>query len=165
MSETLPDFRRAAAHIAQGMGRLMIFVQACLEDVQGGMGAGQAELTVHQARTILLECLAIRGLARGGETTWAADELGFDHFSCVPTDVLAEARAIAKDGLISRDATWFARLGAFIGATEAELSLVEPLPVLRSPEGMYAALRMARPIFELVDELELPPILPAGWRR
>ena len=165
MVEFLPDYRRAAAHLSQGMGRLLIFIQACLEDVHGAVEADQKELAAHQTRIILLECLAIRGVSSGGEVTWAADELGFDHYSCVDRAVLAEAAEIAESGLGNRDEAWFTRLDRFIAETEHELGLGETLPMLRSPEGMYTALRMARPIFNLVDELNLPPILPAGWKR
>lgn len=165
MTEPHPDFRRAAAHLSQGMGRLLIFVQACLEDVVGAMEAGQQELAAHQTRAILTECLAIRGLRRGGDATWAADELAFDAFGFPCETAVAQATSIAEDGLHLRDDAWLGRLREFIAETEAELGLGEPLPVLRSPEGMYSALRMARPVFELVDRLNLPPILPAGWRR
>lgn len=156
-------------HVAHGAVFTMVSVQEAVEDVEGGVAAGQWGLVLAQTRQVIMSCLYIRGLGSGAEPYIYEDSGAFDPCTQVPDDdlraglsLIEEACALsAADGEGAAD--WLDRLLDWVRATEATLGLRERLPELRSPEGMFGALRLVRGWEPLVGELGLPPLLPVEW--
>ena len=159
-----PDLRRHVAYRAYGALRLLDWVQATLEDVEGAVAGGQYGVAAFQARTVILQCLSIRSLAREGEIDW--DGAAFDHFAGLDEEDVETALSLAREAvdLDERGADdWLERLRAYVVATEAGLGYEAPLPILRSPQGPFAILGLARRWSDALDELGLPPLLPPKW--
>jgi hypothetical protein len=159
-----PDLRRHVAYRAHGALRLLDWVQATLEDVEGAVAGGQYGVAAFQARTLILQCLSIRSLARAGEIDW--DGAAFDHFAGLEDDEVARALALAREAVDLDEAgadEWLRRLREYVAATEAGLGYDAPLPILRSPQGPFAILGLARRWSDALDELGLPPLLPPKW--
>ena len=159
-----PELRRHVAHRAYGALRMLDWVQATLEDVEGAVAGGQYGVAAFQARTVILQCLSIRSLEREGEIDW--DGAAFDHFAGLDDDEVAAALSLAREAvdLDGRGADeWLLRLREYVSATEAGLGYDEPLPILRSPQGPFAILGLARRWSDALDELGLPPLLPPKW--
>jgi hypothetical protein len=159
-----PDLRRHVAYRAHGALRLLDWVQATLEDVEGAVASGQYGVAAFQGRTVILQCLSIRSLARGGELDW--DGAAFDHFAGLEDDEVAGALSLAREAVNLAEpgaADWLRRVREYVAATEAGLGYDAPLPILRSPQGPFAILTLARRWSDALDELGLPPLLPPKW--
>ena len=163
----IPDARRWVALRAHGAMRLLGWVQAALEDVEGALADGQDGVAAVQARSVVLQCLAIRSLGRGGEVDFDLDSPSFDPFEALAPQEVVEglalaARAVDPDELEA--GAWLGDLRAYVAETERLLGYDEPLPVLRSPEGTFALLSLTRRWAPVLSELGLPPLLPGEWR-
>lgn len=162
----IADTRRRVAAVTQGLTRMLIFVQAAYQDVRGALHAGQRETFQLQVRSVIIDCLSSRNAARSGEVSWTNDSVTSDPFAGDPEE-LGEALSLLRDAaLVTTEAEGLVvveRLGRFVADTEAQLGFSEPLPELRSPNGMFGAIKLARGAFEAVDVLGLPSLLPAEW--
>jgi hypothetical protein len=162
----LPDLRRWVAFRAFGAVRILRWIQAALEDVEGAIQQGQYGAAGVQARFFVLGCLSVRGLARGGEVDFDIDSVSFDFFAELTPDEVAAGLALANEA-VDVDAEsaglWLERLQAYGAETEALLGYLEPLPVLRTPEGTFGLIGLARSWTPLLDELDLPQVLPREW--
>jgi hypothetical protein len=160
------DPRRYVAFRAFGTARLLLRAQASLEDTEGALAAGQYEAAAINARLTVQVCLSIRGMAHEGELELLLGDTTFDPFLGVELDEVAQGLALANEG-IDIDArsgpAWFRRLRQFYDLTEEQLGYDAQLPVLRSPAGMFAGLRLARTWAPLVEALGMPPLLPKEW--
>ena len=158
--------RRYVAFRAFGAARLLLDVQSCLEDTEGAVAAGQYEVAAIQGRFAALGCLSIRGLASEGELDSPVDDTAFDPFRGADPAEVVEGLSLISEGA-DLDATtapdWLERLRRFFDETERRLGYDERLPVLRSPGGMFAGLRLARNWTPLVEALGMPPLLPDDW--
>lgn len=162
------DLRRHVAHVSNAAVSLLIVAQEAYEDVEGGIRSGQWELVAAQTRHLVLACLHARGMAEGGEPHFWDDTAAGDPYLGVPDDeVEAALRLIAEvRGLPGSDpAPWLARVRALMTRVEDAVQLSERLPELRSPTGLFSGVRLVRGWTPLVDELGLPPILPAEWTK
>jgi hypothetical protein len=161
------DSRRRAAFVTQAAARIMVTVQSFLQDAEGAAEAGQFEVAAIAGRSVVLECAAIRGIAKGGELTWPYGTVSFDAFAALNTSEREQAMSLMDQGSRLSDKesalAWTAELAQLIRDVEIEAGFTEPLPVLRSPEGMFAAMRMARGAFDVVSELDLAPVFPESW--
>jgi hypothetical protein len=161
------DARRWVAFHGKGAARLMLTIQAEIDDIEGAVSAGQYEVAAFQARAAVVGCLSVRSLAVAGEIDSPPDQLSFSPFAGLSEAEVGRGLSLAAAGLEIEDGlganAWLTRLRTYAAATEALLGFDEPLPVLRSPEGLYPALRLARQWLGLVEELGLPPLLPAQW--
>lgn len=161
-----PDVRRHVAFRAYGAVRIANWVQAALGDIEGAVASGQYGVVASQARTLVLQSLSIRSLARAGEIDW--EGAAFDFFAGLPEDEVAAALSLAREAVDleeSRADDWLRRLREFAAATEAELGYDAPLPELRSPRGPFGIVGLARQWSQLLEELDLPPLLPPKWIR
>lgn len=170
---TNAGLHRHVTHVSHGALLMMVGAQSALEDIEGGVQAGQWHLVLAQTRYLVLICCQVRGLPFGSEPYVAEDGGAMDPCTHAPRadwesahQLMAEAREFAgcaPAGDRARD--WLERVRAWVGATEATLGLTEPLPQLRSPDGMFGALRLVRGWHGLADELGLPPLLPTEWTK
>jgi hypothetical protein len=162
------DLRRHVAHVSNAAAALLIVAQEAYEDIEGGIRSGQWELVAAQTRHFVLVCLHARGLAVDGEPHFWDDTTAGDLFVGVPDADVEAALQLITDvrGLPGTDPEPFlARVRAVQAAAEDSVQLAERLPELRSPTGMYSAVRLVRGWTPLVDELGLPSILPGEWTR
>lgn len=160
--------REHVTQVSHGAVIMMIGVQEALDDLVGGVQAQQWGMVLAQTRYTVMACLHVRGLAHGAEPYVYEDGGAFDPCSHVPAAELEtgwrlihEARTLASDP--SGAPAWLDRVRGWVEVSEATLGLGERLPELRSPEGMFGALRLARGWHDLVAELGLPPLLPSEW--
>ena len=160
------DLRRWVVLRAFGAIRMLRWVQAALEDVEGAVERQQYGTAAVQARFVVLGCLSIRGLATEAEPEFDVDSVSFDFFAGVPDGEVAPALGLANEGLHldeTRATAWLERLQAYTAETEALLGYPEPLPILRSPAGAFGLIGLARTWTPLLDELGLPSTLPREW--
>jgi hypothetical protein len=162
-----PDLRRRVAFRALGAARLLLDAHADLEDVEGALAADQLEVAAYAARQAIIRSLTIRGLETCGELDPASDQLGFDYFAGVPDGELTESlelagRALDLDGEDDA-ARWLEAVRAHLRETERRLDYPEPLLSVRTPNGLFPALRLARGWVPILDELDLPQLLPKEW--
>jgi hypothetical protein len=160
------DVRRRVAFRAHGALRFLDEVQGGVEDIEGAIGDGQFGMAAFQARYVTLVCLSIRSLARDGEIDFDEESVSFDYFSGLPADDVAAALSLANDAVgldAGNAAAWLDRFREFVAATERMLGYDDPLPVLRSPEGALGLIGLTRRWMPLLDELDLPPLLPPSW--
>jgi hypothetical protein len=158
------DLRRHVAFRAYGAIRVLNWVQAALGDIEGAVAAGQYGVVAHQARALVLQCLAVSSLAHGGELDW--DGAAFDYFTGLPEERVAAALSLAVEAVDLDDRRvpdWLERVRAFAAATEAELGYDAPLPILRSRYGPFGIVGVARRWSAVLEELDLPQLLPPKW--
>jgi hypothetical protein len=162
----VPDLLRWVALQAYGALRFMTSVQGSLEDIEGAIDGGQYGMLAFQARHVVLVCLSIRSLAREGEIDFDEMSVAFDYFAGLPGEEIAAALELSNEavGLDERKARdWLTRVRSYVAETERLLGHGSPLPILRSPEGAFAVIGLARKWTPLLDELGLPPLLPSDW--
>ena len=165
MSERADDIRRAALGAYGGL-RFLRRVQGGVEDVEGAIQAGQYGAAAAMARSVVLLCLSIHSLAHGGEIDLDEESLSFDPFDRVPEPDVADAIALASAALaLDADsaAAWLERFQAYVAQTERLLGYDAKLPLLRSPEGAFGLIGIARRWGPVLEALGLPPALPARW--
>ena len=164
---TAGDLRRMACFRAHGAVRMLRWVQAALEDVEGAIAQEQYGSAAVQARFFVLGCLSVRSLARDGEIDFDVDSVSFDFLAGLDDREIRAALSLAEEAVDLRDvaeaAVWVARLVAYAEETEALLCYDRPLPVLRTPEGAFGLIGIAREWVGLLNELGLPPPLPVEW--
>lgn len=162
------DLRRHVAHVSNAAAALLIVAQEAYEDVEGGIRSEQWELVAAQTRHLMLVCLHARGLAVSAEPHFWDDTTANDPFAGVPDAEVEAALQLISDvrGLPGTDpAPFLRRVRAVLTAAEESVQLSERLPELRSPTGMYSAVRLVRGWTTLVEELGLPSILPGEWTK
>jgi hypothetical protein len=146
--------------------RMLEWVQATIEDVEGAIADRQYGVAAFQARVAVLQCLSVRSLAREGELEYDVASPSFDGFAGLPADEVEGALSIAVAAVDlddERAGPWLERLKAFEAETERLLGYAEPLPALRSPQGPFALMSLARRWTATLDELGLPPLLKPEW--
>jgi hypothetical protein len=162
------DLRRHVAHVSNGAVALLIVAQEALEDVEGGIKSGQWELVAAQTRHLVLACLYGRALATGAEPHVWDDTAAGDPYAGLPDDEVEAALRLIEDvrRLPGTDPEpWLDRVRALMAAVEDSIQLSERLPELRSPTGMFSAVRLVRGWQPVVSELGLPSILPGEWTK
>ncbi|MGW3012888.1 hypothetical protein ACWC9R_29225 [Streptomyces sp. NPDC001219] len=168
------DLRRLLVFRAHGAARLLLGCRARLEDIEGAVGAGQAEVAVLMAYELVQLSLSVRGLRTEGELTYGRDEAGFDPFAGVPADeaeaglaLAAEGRSVVTEsgGTDVSGEEWLERLRAHLRDTEALLGYPEPLPDVRSGSGLMKGFKLARTWEPLLRRVGLPDLLPDAWTR
>lgn len=160
------DVRRRVAFVAYGAVRLIDRAQGALQDIAGAIHQGQYGMAALQGRFVVLVCLSVRSLAHEGEPAFDEWSVAFDFFAGIEAEGVAAALALANDGIDIDErsaAAWFDRLRAYVSDTERLLGFEAPLPALRSPQGAFALIGLARRWGPLLDELGLPALLPFDW--
>jgi len=163
---TDPKTLRSAMLCAYGVMRFMRRVQAGVEDVEGALEQGQYGAAALMARTVSLLCLSLRSLAHGAPLDLDEESVAFDVFAAVPPDEIAAALELASDALDvdgTNAGAWLTRLHAFVADTERVLGHDGPIPLLRSPEGGLAMIRIARRWLPTLLQFGLPSPLPERW--
>jgi hypothetical protein len=158
------DLRRHVAFRAHGAVRVMNWVQAALGDIEGAVAARQPGVVASQARSLVLQCLSVRSLARSGEVDW--DGAAFDFFAGLSSDEVRAGLSLAVEAVdleADRADEWLARLRSYAAETERLLGYDEPLATLRSRRGPFGIVKLAREWSSLLGELGLPAHLPPKW--
>lgn len=164
----LVDVRRWAALRTIGASRLILKARGAINGAQGALEARQNYAAVMEARSAILTCLSIRSLAVGGSFDDSKDQLTFDPFYGLSEAEVQYALSLVGSGIASVDdsdhaSTWMETVVQYVDDTEQLLGFEDPLPVIRSPNGMFASLRLAREWMAILDELNLPNPIPAEW--
>jgi hypothetical protein len=163
----VPDIRRRIAFVTQGVTRILVSLQALAQDIDGALADGQYLVAAVAGRAFFLEVLAIRSAATVGELQWAPEAVSFTPFAGATPHERQQVLDAMDEGLRVCDEEsarrWRATVSDHLDLLIADLGLGEHLPILRSPEGMFQAIRLARGAFELVDRMALAPVLPASW--
>lgn len=148
----------------------LVIIQGALEDIAGGVRAGQWRMVAAQARQLVLSSLQVSGLGHGGEPYWQENGGAFDQITHAPEplrvqglELVHEANELASDP--SGAEQWLTRIEAWANSVQQGSGLGEHLPELRSPQGMFGGLRLVRGWTETVDRLELPPLVPSDWAK
>jgi hypothetical protein len=155
---------------AHGAVILLLGGQEAMDDIEGGVRSEQWRMVAAQTRYLILLCCHVRGLAFGAEPYLYEDGAALDPCTYLPESEVTTAIALiheVPDSSTSPEAVadWLDRVRAWMADTEKSLRLPEPLPELRSPEGMFGALRLVRGWSDLVDELGLPALMPIEWTK
>jgi hypothetical protein len=161
------DARRWAAFHTAGTFKVLMDVHATLEDARGALARGQLLVAAYNARETILACLSVRAIAAGGEL-WA-DRLDpfHDPFAGVAVEEYAPALDIvrrfataesAEDGRAAYD-----ELAEYVRQTERLLGFASSPASIRTPYGLFPALRTARQLQQIIEAAHLPQILPTSW--
>src|SRR6266571_2539290 len=143
----VPGVLRWVALQAYGALRFMTSVQGALEDIEGAIDGGQYGMLAFQARHVMLVCLSIRSLAKEGEIDFDEMSVNFDYFAGLTGEEIGAALALSNEavGLDEGKAwEWLNRVRRYVAETERLLGYGSPLPILRSPEGAFAVIGLAR---------------------
>ncbi|OKI09454.1 hypothetical protein A6A06_01755 [Streptomyces sp. CB02923] len=164
------DLRRHVTHASHGALLMMVGAQSALDDIEGGVRAGQWQLVLAQTRTLVMICCQVHGLASGAEPYVAEDGAAIDPYTDTPAKEWDEAVRLLYGAAElaahpDRAPRWLDELHTWVDAAEASLGLDAPLPQLRSSGGMFAALRLVRGWNDLIEELALPSLLPREWTK
>lgn len=146
----------------------LVVIQGSLEDIGGGVRAGQWRMVAAQTRNLVLASLHISGLGNGAEPFWQENSGALDQVGCASESLRAEGYAFIREANgLAKDPSgaqqWLARLEEWVRSVQEGIGLDEQLPELRSPEGMFGGLRLVRGWTETVERLGLPPLLPGDW--
>jgi hypothetical protein len=163
---TLADVRRRVAYRAHGALRFLNGAQGGMADIEGAIAEGQYGVAAFQAHYVALVCLSIRSLERVGEIDDDEGSISFDVFAGLAAEEIAVGLTLANEAsdLDEHSATeWLDRFRAYVAETERLLSYVEPLPLLRSTEGAFGLIGLIRRWSGLLEELELPGLVPSNW--
>ncbi|WP_253195023.1 hypothetical protein [Streptomyces sp. MP131-18] len=146
----------------------LLVVQGALEDIGGGVRAGQWRMVAAQTRNLVFASLQVSGLEYGGEPYWQENGGALDQITYAPEPLrtqglklIHEANELASNP--SEAEPWLTRLEEWVTAVQEGLGLGEHLPELRSPQGMFGGLRLVRGWTETVDRLGLPALIPSEW--
>jgi hypothetical protein len=163
---TTSDLRRHVSFRAHGAVRMVNWVQAGLGDIEGAVAARQLGVVAAQARTVVLQCLSVRSLARSGEVEW--DGAAFDFFAGLTAEEIESGLSLAVEAVDlegDRADDWLERVRRYAAETERLLGYDEPLAILRSRRGPFGIVKLAREWSSILAELDLPPHLPPKWVR
>ena len=95
------DVRRWIAQRCLGAARMLLVVQASVEDLVGAIDSGQYDVAVLCARVAILECLSIRGLAESAQLNgmYLFHELALDPFRGLKAAENKAALQLITEGL------------------------------------------------------------------
>ncbi len=166
--ETTDDARRLLAYRAHGCSRVMLLVHALVDDLLGALDAGQTRVAIGVAQDLVVQCALIRssrvsGQILSSESLW---DVGLDPFEGLSDAEAKEcATLMERIGAASEDAVPEAakEILDYAADTEGRLGWSFPLPVIRSPEGIFPALKLARLWAKPLSALALPGVIPKNW--
>lgn len=166
-TRVVDDARRWAAFHVAGTYQLLMEIQATLEDVHGMVAQGQLRVAPYSARETLLCCMSVRAVAAGGELWIDRQDPLYDPFAG-----LTEAECAALPRIVrafcqatTEAAGWqaYEQLARYVTETERLLGFASSPASVRTPHGLFPALRTARKLLQLADAAHLPPVLPKAW--
>ena len=163
---SVSDVMHKVALGAYGASRFLRRIQAGVEDVEGAIGQGQYGVAAYMARTVILFCLSVRSLARGGRIDLDEESVFFDYFDALPADEVALAITLAAQAVdldAARAEDWLARFHGYVVETQHLLGDDDALPLLRSAEGGLGLIRLLRRWGPRLEELGMPSLLPSHW--
>ncbi|GIH04904.1 hypothetical protein Rhe02_29710 [Rhizocola hellebori] len=163
----IDDSRRWAAFHGVGTYQLLMEIHAAVEDTHGMILQGQPRVAAYCARDAVVCCLAVRSLATRGEL-WMEDQDPFyDPFSdCGEAEHALLSQIVGGLTRAGDDAEVdlaYRGLVDFVGETERLLGFSASPASIRTPQGMFPALRVARDLFHVMETAGLPQVLPKSW--
>jgi hypothetical protein len=154
------DVRRWAAVRTGGIVRLLLDAEGHLVDVEGAVDACHADLAATFAHSLVRQLVSIVSLLEGGPIENRYTDPNFDWLQDVDPALVDRALGLAvqplADGADWRPDAWLEALRGLVAEVEARLSLDAPMPRLRSSDGMFDGLALARDWVELCGELGVP---------
>jgi hypothetical protein len=161
-SHAVLDTRRLMAFHSYGTYELLMDIHASLEDCIGATRDGRVDVAAVAARSLVLKCLSVRALLAEGDIPDGRNPL-HDQFAGLPEAVVSEGLALAASVLPAGDGWQPAPLIAYVRRFEQELGFAEPPPSVRTPDGLFPALRLTRELLPLNEVAGLPAALPESW--
>ncbi|HEV7673712.1 MAG TPA: hypothetical protein VGQ12_04195 [Candidatus Angelobacter sp.] len=160
------DVRRRVAYRAHGALRFLDDVQGGIADIEGAIAERQYDVAAFAAHYLAVACLSIRSLERAGEIAPCAGSVSFDVFEGLASEEITAGLALANEACSLDEqtaATWLNSFRLYVAETERLLGYDAPLLVLRSLNGPFVVIGMIRRWSALLDELNLPGLLPSSW--
>jgi hypothetical protein len=155
----IDDVRRWATERSSGIVRLILKGEAQREDCEGAVADGDLDYAAYVARQLALTALSVVSLCDGGEVDFDPSQTTFDWLDGVADGLVGQARDVALEVAGRQPADleqWQSRLAALLADAEARLGLSQPIPRLRSQDGMFASLALTRDWLDLCAELGGP---------
>ncbi len=115
-------------------------------DVEGAVASVLPDYASYAARQCVLSLLSVASVCGHGAVATERDT-SFDCFEGLDVDFVASALQLAAEPVRSMTLDlndWLSRLRLFADEVEAMLGLQDPLPRLRSADGMFGGLSEAR---------------------
>lgn len=166
-SRLVDDARRWAAFRSSGTFNLLMVVHASLEDTVGALSLGQLGTAAYTARETVLHCLSVRSIAVGGDLWIDRRDPFHDPFAGIPAEeyapVMGIVRTFATAETIEQARAGFDDLAEFVRQTELLLGFASSPTSVRTPGGLFPALRTARQILQIIEAAHLPQVLPKSW--
>jgi hypothetical protein len=158
--------RRWAAFHTSGVYSLLMGIQAAQEDLVGVLERGHLEMARQTARKIALMCLELRSLLHDGLPDDDGDVFA-NPFAGVPDEEVASALEAAA-GVVRAADVASARSGIeavdeLVAALVRDLGYAGVPPSIRTPAGLYPALRTTRQLLPVNKEAHLPLVFEASW--
>ena len=160
------DPRRWAAFQCSGVYTLLMNIHSWQEDLMGALDADQLELAKFSARAAVLDCLQVHALSADGLMEDEGDSLA-NPFAGIPPERIASAMA-AVHGVVAAETVTDARLGVphieeQIADVVSMLGFTQAPPSIRTPAGLFPALRITRELLPVNKAAHLPMIFPESW--
>jgi hypothetical protein len=166
----LVDPRRWVNFHARGLARILIHLQAAVEDVEGAFAAGQLQEAAYCLRVAYLHYLSILGLGKGVCSIEFSNEFDYINFDPISDIDPAVAREVLSSVRLALGAVTHEQRSAIVSDLKAkvvaleQMLAVQDLKLLRSPEGPMLFVRFVRDWERLLAALGLPSALPGNWK-
>lgn len=147
---------------AHALLRTLADVHGIAEDIRGALDSHQFDFALISARHLSTEIAGITAMPAGGPRKWAAFEAGLCPYA-LASDDLRESTDELLRSVLRGDATVARRLVDQLVEVAEQVVGEGALPQLHDPDGMYSAMRLARELLQLMDDLALPSVLPDSW--
>lgn len=164
MSRNIDDYRRWMAFHSVGAYELLLDIHGSIEDMRGAIEQNRREVAVLAVRDVVLRGLGVLAIRTGGGCPTVSDPFS-DPFAGLPA-----ARTSPALALIGRcadpevgSAELLADTERFVRGLEQELGFAEPPPSVRTADGLFPAIRIARDLLPLNQRSGYRLALPSEW--
>lgn len=158
--------RRWAAFHTSGVYSVLMGIQAAQEDLGGVLERGHLEMAKQTARKIALMCLEIRSLLQDGLPDDDGDPFANPFAGVSGEEISLALNAVA--GVVRATDVELARSGVeavdeLVATLVRDLGYTNIPPSIRTPAGLYPALRTTRELLPVNKEAHLPLVFDASW--
>jgi hypothetical protein len=165
-ARVVADPRRWAAFECFGVHTLLMHIQGYHEDLTGALEADQLALAKYVARLTALLCLRTRALLADGMPEDSGDVFANLYAGVDPETVdrtLEAAGAVIRARTVAEAARAEAPLHRCIEDLVRDLGFQQTPPSIRTPAGLFPALKTTRQLLPVNKEANLPLVFPQSW--